>query len=118
LSRSASGPSETFSSVFWKWGVSNLLSDRTAAPAGFAYNRGGFFPSAIGNTSYNLGSINLYNYTYQGQIGPSLWTSSSAGAGSQQMTSNLLFGAGNALTGLHSWQVQLPASVTLTVVLK
>jgi hypothetical protein len=118
LSRSASGPSEIFSSVFWKWGVSNLLSDRIAAPAGFAYNRDGFFSSAVGNTSYNLGSINLYNYTYHGQIGPSLLTSSSAGAGSQQMTSNLLFGAGNALTGLHSWQVQLPASVTFTVVLK
>jgi hypothetical protein len=118
LGKSVAGSSETFASVFWKWGVANLLSDSTSAPAGFAYNRGGFYTSAVGGTSYNLGSINLYNYTYKGQIGPALSTVPSAGAGSQQMTSNILFRAGSALSGLHSWQIQLPSSVSLTVVLK
>jgi hypothetical protein len=114
--------SETFSSVFQKWGAANLLSDNPNASPGYQYNSGTWFTSTIGSTSYNLGSIDLFNFDPT----PAIWLTSPVGGGSQYKTSNILFNAGIGLTGLQSWQIQLPTvsqsyppgNVILTVVLK
>ncbi|MEW5814441.1 MAG: hypothetical protein AB1798_03465 [Spirochaetota bacterium] len=112
------GYGETFESVLPKWGAANLLSDATAVPAGYQYNRGGYFTSRMGDMDYNLGSINLYNYTYITQAGPYIYTSSPVGLLNQYKTSNLYYLAGTGLSGQHAWNITLPAGVKMTVVLK
>lgn len=110
----AGGYSETFASVFQKWGVADLLSDSTSAPAGYQYNLGGYATSSVSGTTYDLGSIDLFNYV----PAPTIWTGSAAGSANQLDTSNLLYEAGSGYYGYHAWNVQLPAGVVLTVVLK
>jgi hypothetical protein len=110
--------SETFSTVLRKWGAANLHSDNTSAEAGFVYNSGESFDSTAGGMSFSLGSINLYNYTYGSLTGPYLYTASPVGSWNPKPASNTYYRAGSGLTGSHSWTVELPAGVVLTVVTK
>ncbi len=112
------GSSETFATVLRKWGAANLHSDNTTAEAGFVYNSGVAFTSAAGGIDYTLGSINLYNYTYGGRDGLYLYTASPVGTWNPKPASNTYYRAGSGLTGSHSWTIECPAGVVLTVVTK
>lgn len=57
-----SGRDESIVGLLRRWGAAVLLSHRTDAPAYYRYNSGGAFPSSSGGLTYNLGSINMYNY--------------------------------------------------------
>jgi len=113
------GSTETFASVLKKWGVSVLLSDLTTNDAGYRYNTGANITSILGSISYNLGSINLFNYDYGSQSGPRLFSPSSlAVQGVHSSTSNTFVLAGENLTGDFESRVEMPAGLTLSVVTK
>ena len=57
-----SGRDESIVGLLRRWGAAVLLSHRTDAPAYYRYNSGGAFSSSSGGLTYNLGSINMYNY--------------------------------------------------------
>jgi len=57
-----SGRDESIVGLLRRWGAAVLLSHRTDAPAYYRYNSGGAFQSSSGGLTYNLGSINMYNY--------------------------------------------------------
>ena len=59
------GHDQSFLGVLTNWGAANLLSDNTAAPAPYQYNTGTWRTSYAGGVEFRLGSINLYNYTYE-----------------------------------------------------
>ncbi len=119
------GGSETFAGLMDKWSASVLLSDSTAAPAGYRYNAGQWVSSTAGGTTYNLGSINLFNY-YQVDtssavhgLGPRTFTSTrNLPAGVPYYSSNLFYRAAEALSGSRTWNITLPADVVMSVVLK
>jgi len=112
-----SGYSEDFASVLRKWGAANLLSDSTSPPSGYyQYNSGTWFTSTIGSISYDLGSINLYNYTYSGQTGPRYFTSSIPYG--KEAGSNIYYRVGSNLTGTITRSITMEDNIKLTVVVK
>jgi hypothetical protein len=116
------GYSETFESALYKWAAANLVSDNTSAPAGYRYNTGGWIDSSIGGTTYNLGSINLYNYYYSAmnQTGPYFYTSSPVGNYGVSMPSSCIFyyRVGSDLTGTVSRNISFVDDMAVTIVVK
>jgi hypothetical protein len=115
------GKQETLKSLMDKWSASVLLSDRTNAPAGYRYNTGGWTSSSEGGLTYNLGSINLFNY-YQGSsndLGPYAYTSdSSIPSSAPYYSTNIYFLAASALSGSRTWEITLPTNIVMSVVVK
>jgi hypothetical protein len=112
---SVMGYSETFSTVFAKWGAAMLLSDSTSAPEGYRYNCGDWFTSSSGNIPYTLGSINVFNYVDGSGSTLNIYSEypqTPLSAGSQ-----ILYDAGS-MTGSQHWTITLPAGTILTVVAK
>ena len=61
------GHSVSFANVLTDWAIANLLSDDTGAPHPYRYNSGTWFTSSAGGQTFRLGSINLFNYRYEGE---------------------------------------------------
>jgi hypothetical protein len=115
--------SVTFAETLRKWGASVLLSDNLLPPANYQYNSGNYFVSSIGGISYNLGSINLYNYkdNSSGQVGPYIYTTSPVGDTRHDEfpgASNRFYLVGENLTGDVTHTVKMEDGVKLTVVVK
>ena len=100
----------------------SLLSDWTTAPEGFQYNRGEWFPTSIDSRSYNLGSIDLYNYTYADAdwSGPFEYTEApwDTPGWEQAPGSNVYLRAATAATGGLEWEISLEQGIRLTVVVR
>ncbi len=110
------GYDETFTSLLQKWGVAVLLSDQTDLTSGFQYNTGSGFASTVNSITYNVGSVNLFNYSYYGQVGPLYYTPSSVGR--HNKLSNTYVKVGTAQTGTFTAAVEMASGVRLTVVTK
>ena len=113
----------TFWDVLRRWGVAVMYSDSQNAPADLEYNKGDWFSSASGGTTYKLGSINFYNYEYNDGTGtltgPFYYDRSPIGAwGTHYKTATSYYLAGEGLTGQNSWNFSLPSGIRVTVVLK
>lgn len=111
----------TFTDVLRRWGVAVMYSDFQNAPVDLEYNKGDWFTSASGGTTYKLGSINLYNYEYNDDSppGPYFYDRSPVGEwGTHYKTATSYYEAGSGLTGQNSWNIDIPAAIRLTVVLK
>ncbi len=61
------GHDVSFADVLTNWAVANLLSDDTGAPHPYRYNSGTWFTSSVGGQTFRLGSIDLFNYRYEGE---------------------------------------------------
>jgi hypothetical protein len=128
-----SGKNEDFATLIKHWSMAVGLSNNSSAPAYYAYNNGGAFSSTIGSVTYNLGSINLFNYslisggtTYC--VGPYITNISSSKITSDTITNsttnygfyngyaNQYYLLGSSITGSHSWDITLPAGYTFSVV--
>jgi len=101
-----------------------LLSDIIeGAPESYRYNVGSYFKSSLNNVSYNLGSINLFNYVYgDSYTGPFLNKTNLVGE-EQGLTkvlssSNLYYLLGQKLRGKITKKINLDDNVKLTVVAK
>ena len=108
------GVTISFSDLLRKWGAAVLLSDRTDSPTDFRYNTGNSFTSDSGSVTYNVGSINLFNYSPE----PVIIESSEFTLTSQYKTANRYFKVGSNLTGSYSWYIGMPQNVRLTIVTK
>lgn len=106
-----------FATALRKWAAANLLSNSTTPPTGYyQYNSGTWFTSTLSGTEYKLGSINLYNYRYNLQTGPYIY--STLPTGTQDKTSNIYYLAGSNQTGQLIYKIDLPKEIKLTVVVK
>jgi len=123
----AGGYGVDFATVLQRWGAANLLSDSTAAPAGYRYNVADWFTSSLGGVAYRLGSINLYNYVLllsappnpDTHEGPYIYTGAPIGAfGSHPPAANIYYRLGSDLTGRVDADVDMGSGVRLTVVVK
>lgn len=114
--------SETFETLLRKWAAAVLLSDdpSTDVPVDYRYNTGGFSTTGIGGIDYDLGSINLFNYHFDGLLGPKIYDTlppSDSKAGTYQ-GANFFYRLGSDLTGEISRDLTLPKGTKLTVVVK
>jgi hypothetical protein len=111
----ASGKTETMERLLEKWAASVLISDSTAAPAGYRYNTGGWTTSTAAGITYNLGSIDIFNYS------PPLKVYAVTGAAPGPTffhSSNIYYQAATGLNLPHTWSFSIPAGIKLSVVLK
>lgn len=110
---------ETFTTLLQKWGAAVLLSDLTNPSNGYRYNTGSSFASTLDGISYELGSINLFNYSYNYVTGPYLFTLSSLSNLSRHLKfSNTYLQVGEAETGNFSATINMTDGLELTIVLK
>ena len=124
----AIGADENLTTLLPKWGAAVLLSDEVNATSGYRYNQGEFFTANYNGTTYNYGSIDLYNYiVYQGDIdggdlvGPWVYSPDYSYNGSYSTTqyrSNTYYRLGTGLTGTVSTEIILLPGYELTVVVK
>ena len=106
--------SKNFADVLQAWGVANILSDNTNPTSDcYQYNNTGWFNSTIGSISYDLGSINLYNYSPTPTIYTTLPTS-----GGMNGSSNIYYNAGVNLSGSNRWRIKIDSGVRLTVIVR
>jgi hypothetical protein len=106
---------ESMARLLEKWAASVLLSDMTAAPARYRYNTGGWATSSAGGLSFNLGSINIFNYT------PALYVFTQAGTVPGTVfnrSSNIYYQAALGLGTARSWTMTVPQGILTTVVIK
>lgn len=118
---SQNGSSDSFGIILRKWGVANLLSDKTDTLYSYQYNSDNWFPS---NTypvtiEYKTGSINLYNYKYGDQEGPYLYSiENTMPTYSMPPASNVYYLAADNLSGSKTWNIKLKKNVRFTVLVK
>ncbi|TAN32139.1 peptidase M30, partial [Patescibacteria group bacterium] len=109
-----SGRTETMEGLLQKWAASVLISDNTSAPFGYRYNSGGWMSFSEGSETFNLGSLNVFNYS------PTLtvYNSSVPIPAAPYYSSNIYFKAASMLTGSRTFSVTIPAGTGMSVVLK
>jgi hypothetical protein len=111
------GKTDTFGQVMQKWAIANLLSDKQDTSDDYRYNALiPPFQSTIVATTYKLGAINMYNYLYDTQSGPYIYTTLRPGL--MPPASNIYYKAGDGLTGAHTWNLSLKSDVRMSVVVK
>jgi hypothetical protein len=105
---------ESLAGLLERWAAAVLLSDATTAPSGYRFNTGTWFTSSLGGESFNLGSIDFFNYN------PTLtvYTSSSAIPAVSNHSSNVYFQAAKGLAGTRTWKVTVPTGVLMNVVIR
>ncbi len=124
LSQSGAGSGLRFADVLQRWGAAVLLSDNISEPAGLQYNTGNWFQSTLDTETYDLGSINLFNYIYNYQTGTQTGPYLYSGAGpigyasGHLPASNLYYEAAAGATGSRTWSIRMDSGVRLTVVVK
>jgi hypothetical protein len=106
---------EDMAALLEKWASAVLLSSLTTAPSGYRYNTGDWITSTSGGESYNLGSINIFNYS------PTLKVFT--GPGNVPSTpfiyaSNVYYQAADGLKAPKTWTVTLPQGIAMSVVVK
>ena len=118
------GHGVSFGDVLTNWAIANLLSDDTSAPHPYRYNTGTWFTSAAGGQTFRLGSINLFNYRYEGRAtnlpldGPYLHSLSRFNAApAQQPHSNRYVTVGRT-SGTVQLRINAPTGNRITVVVK
>jgi len=110
---------ETFGTLMAQWGAAVLLSDRirsTSEP--MTYNTGDFRYTTYGESTYKLGSINFYNYTFENawESGPKIYTDQ---VWVQESGSNLYYRLGEGLSGTVSVDIEsLSRDTTITLITK
>lgn len=116
------GYSDTFNSTLRRWGAAVLLSD-IIDPTGdrYRYNASNWITNILNDIPYDLGSINLYNYKYNSQIGPYIFTNTASFPSRLYGTSNLFYDAGEGSdlsADNYTWKIKMEKNVYLTVVIK
>ena len=107
------GDVKSYGDVLQQFGAASLLSDITDMGVGYRFNKGDeWSKSTINGITYDLGSINLYNYSPTPYIYNQLPTTQKPG-------SNLFYLAGSNLSGGKEWYFEgVNQNTKITVVIK
>ena len=118
------GHDVSFADVLTDWAVANLLSDDTSAPHPYRYNSGTWFTSTVGGQTFRLGSINLFNYRYEGEEpdtpydGPYLYRNLSEFTADRHPPHSNRYATLGRTTGTVRLRITAPAGNRITVVVK
>ncbi len=106
------GAGLTYENILRNFGAANLMSDNTNLTQGYILNTGTWFTSSVNGITYQVGSINLYNYNPS----PFLYITLPA---TQRAGSNLYYAAGTSVSGSKQWSFTgLNSEIKITVVIK
>jgi hypothetical protein len=110
VNKSAAGAEKTFNNLLSEWGVAVLLSNIESPENLPTYNTGDFMDSTYGNTTYEMGSINFFNY----DPSPTLYTTT----GTVKAQGNYYYKIGNHLTGDINIHLELNGETEATLIAK
>ena len=110
VNKSAEGSGKTFNNLLSEWGVAVLLSDRDNLVDTPEYNTGWFTYSTYNGSTYEMGSINFFNYN------PLLTIYTTAGTVSAQ--GNYYYKVGNNLMGDITITLKLNGQTEATLIAK
>jgi len=102
--------SKTFNDLLYEWGIGVMLSDQENLQDLPTYNSGGFTYSEYNNISYELGSVNFFNYDPE----PSLHTSLYA----VKPQANYYYKVGSSITGSVDINITLNGTTEATLITK
>ena len=113
--------SVSFADLLADWAVANLLSDDLGADPRYRYNSGRWSESDASGVTFEVGSINLYNYRYEtpsfSQEGPFLYSLDGFNERTQPPHSNMYATLGRN-TGTVRLQVSAVSGNRIAVVVK
>ncbi len=112
----------TMGDLMRDWGAAVVLSDHTSisSPGKFQYNTGASTSSTINSVAYNLGSINLFNYSF-GLWNEPKWYSTTDLNNYSSATMNKgsnIYVKESSVTGMRTKTFRMLDGVKLTVVVK
>jgi len=110
VGKTAQGSGKTFDDILREWGIAVLLSDNDNLQNQPAYNTGDFTQDTYGNSTYELGSINFFNYD-------PLPTIYSVG-GTVRPQSNYFYKIGDNITGSVDINITLSDTTEATLIVK
>ncbi|GIT99902.1 hypothetical protein TSL6_04090 [Sulfurovum sp. TSL6] len=117
---SAVGSGKTFANLLSEWGVAVMLSDHINLSNTPFYNTGDFSYDDYNGITYELGSINFFNYILLDQFsniiqdGPKIYTTS----GTVQPQGNYYYKIGDNLTGDLNITLELNGQTEATLIAK
>jgi len=106
--KTVQGEGKLFGDLVREWGVAVLLSTQDNLMDMPTYNTGDFTPNTYGNSTYDLGSINFFNYNPM----PTIYTT----AGTVQPQANYYYKIGDNISADVDINITLPASVEATLI--
>ena len=102
----------SYGEILQRFGAANLLSDRVDMTDGYKYNSNNWTQSTVNGITYDLGAINLYNYSPTPRIFYQLPSTQDPG-------SNVFYKAGSNLSGKNEWYFKgLSQDTKLTIIVK
>ncbi len=110
VNKSEEGSGKTFDSLLSEWGVAVMLSDNDNLADTPEYNTGWFTDNIYGGTTYEMGSINFFNYDPL----PTIHTT----AGTVQAQGNYYYKVGDDLTGDVTITLELNGQTEATLIAK
>jgi hypothetical protein len=110
VNKSPEGSGKTFANLLSEWGIAVMLSDHEYLVDVPFYNTGDFTLSTYNNSTYELGSINFFNYIPL----PTIHTT----AGTVEAKGNYYYKIGDNLTGDITLSLQLNGKTEATLIAK
>ncbi len=110
VNKSAEGSGKTFDNLLSEWGTAVLLSNIESPENLPTYNTGDFTYNTYKNTTYDMGSINFFNYDPL----PTIYTT----AGTVQAQGNYYYKVGSDLTGDITINLELNGQTEATLIAK
>ncbi len=111
VNKAINGSGKTFNDLLKEWGIAVLLSDNenldTSLPT---YNTGDFTPDTYNNSTYELGSINFFNYAPAPKVNNA--------AGTVEKQGNYYYKVGSNLSGNISIDLSLNGQTEATLITK
>ena len=110
VNKSPDGAGKTFANLLSEWGVAVMLSDHESLVDVPFCNTGDFTLSTYNNSTYELGSINFFNYIPL----PTIYTT----AGTVEAKGNYYYKIGDNVTGDVTLSLQLNGNTEATLIAK
>jgi len=110
VNKSTNGGSKTFDNLLTEWGVAVLLSDHENLEDTPFYNTGDFTEESYNGTTYEMGSINFFNYS----PAPTIYTRT----GTIAKKGNYYYKIGENLTGEITVELELNGQTEVTLIAK
>jgi len=111
IHKTPQGTGKTFNDLQREWGVAVLLSNYDHLGESLPrYNTGGYMPTVFNLSTYNLGSVNFFNYSPQPTFHSSIGTVESQG--------NYYYQIGTKLSGMIDIDLKLNGNTEATLIVK
>jgi hypothetical protein len=107
---SSENENKTFDDILREWGGAVMLSDYENLQDTPQYNTGDFTANIYGNSTYQLGSINFFNYNPQ----PTIYTTN----GTVEPQGNYYYKVGEGLSGTVDINITLNGTTEATLIAK